>query len=392
MKMRLVTAFHLSCGGVKAARVALAAGAVAGLAVLGACADNGGKAITAPANLRNATTSSGGFGQKQQLQVCVSAGSPAGTYTFHNIALNRSFAQDGFNNALVGNGSFDGTFWNDGGDGGTGTTVANKLVGDTYPLTPGGTCALVLNRTSGDLAFMAKLPVADGGSCTTSCGGVNDSFAAANVSPVSNTAGAVYDHTDCKLDNGVLMPEHPNPAVTWPSTGFDGTAPFLNYGCGTANSTTRGFVNFEHGATITYAFVTAPVQVIPLFVIGDIEAHGIGANVNFWGAQWWKNNPMSQFHTSGWPSFKGFASSVDLTPSNGNPCGTWTSRVGNSPPPPQTIPEFVGIIVTNNVIKSGPDLTGGIQQIIIVHSDGGYGPNPGHDGNGPVTSIVCPAG
>ena len=30
-----------------------------------------------------------------------------------------------------------------------------------------------------------------------------------------------------------------------------------------------------------------------------------------------------------------------------------------------------------------------IKQIVIVHQDGGYGPNPGHRGNGPVTSVFC---
>ena len=33
----------------------------------------------------------------------------------------------------------------------------------------------------------------------------------------------------------------------------------------------------------------------------------------------------------------------------------------------------------------------GIKQIVVVHQDGGYGPNPGHAGNGRVTSIVCPS-
>jgi len=139
---------------------------------------------------------------------------------------------------------------------------------------------------------------------------------------------------------------------------------------------------------VTFTFTPNEVT-IPLFVIGDLTNHSIADVVYFWGSQWWKNNPMSLFSTKGWESFKGFAGTVDPTPSNGAPCGTWNSRVGNSPPPPATIPDLVGIIVTDKVIKDGPGERGNILQILIVHSDGNYAPNPGHVGAGPVVSIVC---
>jgi hypothetical protein len=72
-------------------------------------------------------------------------------------------------------------------------------------------------------------------------------------------------------------------------------------------------------------------------------------------------------------------------------CGdTWTSRVGNSPPPPATIPTSFNIIVTSSITKNGPNLTGNIVQILTITQDGGYGPNPGHAGNGVVTAVVCP--
>lgn len=128
-----------------------------------------------------------------------------------------------------------------------------------------------------------------------------------------------------------------------------------------------------------------PVPVnIALFVIGDVEPHAIGNVVNFWGAQWWKNNFMSGFVSKGVASFKGYASSSD------NVCGgTWTSRPGNSSVPPATIPDDVAIIVTSTVLKDGPNISGNIKQILIVHHDGNYGPAPGHRGSGPVTSIIC---
>ena len=84
-----------------------------------------------------------------------------------------------------------------------------------YNVTPGpGGCVVVLNRTVGDAQFMAVLPIAEGGTCDPNagpCGGKNDSFAAANFEPVSNNAAAVYDHTNCLIDDGTLVPEHINP-------------------------------------------------------------------------------------------------------------------------------------------------------------------------------------
>ena len=123
----------------------------------------------------------------------------------------------------------------------------------------------------------------------------------------------------------------------------------------------------------------------PLFVIGDVEAHAIGDVVNFWGAQWWKNNQMSGVTDSGYESFKGYASSAD------NFCGgVWSTQPGNSSNPPKTIPANFVIIVTSKVQKDGNVLSGDIRQIVAVHQDGNYQDNPGHAGGGTVTSIYCP--
>lgn len=126
---------------------------------------------------------------------------------------------------------------------------------------------------------------------------------------------------------------------------------------------------------------------LPVFVIGDLEPHAVGSVVYFWGAQWWKNNIMSGLTSPGASraSFKGFAISPELL------CGgVWKSRPGNSPPPPDTIPANIAVVVTSTVIKDGPNLSGDIKQIVVVSQDGGYGPNPGHAGKGQVSSIVCP--
>jgi hypothetical protein len=130
--------------------------------------------------------------------------------------------------------------------------------------------------------------------------------------------------------------------------------------------------------------VPASPAPIAVFVIGDSEPSDIGATVNFWGAQWWKNNQMTDTVSHGVASFKGYATTSD------NLCGgTWQSRPGNSYNPPSTIDADVAVIVTSTVIKDGASIRGGIKRIVMVHQDGGYGPNPGHAGNGVVTSVVC---
>lgn len=131
-----------------------------------------------------------------------------------------------------------------------------------------------------------------------------------------------------------------------------------------------------------------PAPAVALFVIGNDQPHAIDDIVNFWGAQWWKNNPTSITSDNGWESFKGFA------PVSDNVCGgKWSSGPGNSDPPPAApLPSSINIIVTDKVNKSGNTLSGNIVQIITVTQDGHYQANPGHAGNGTVTAVVCPAG
>lgn len=145
------------------------------------------------------------------------------------------------------------------------------------------------------------------------------------------------------------------------------------------------------GTKVDFCTATPPPPppvppLLPVFVIGDVEPHAVGNVVNFWGAQWWKNNVMSGLTSPGASraSFKGFATSAEIL------CGHfWESLPGNSSSPPATLAADIAVIVTSTVIKNGPNLSGDIKEIVLVHQDGGYGPNPGHAGNGVVTSIVC---
>ncbi|MGQ0761524.1 MAG: thrombospondin type 3 repeat-containing protein [Acidobacteriota bacterium] len=121
------------------------------------------------------------------------------------------------------------------------------------------------------------------------------------------------------------------------------------------------------------------------FVIGDLVNMAGGVTVNFWGSQWAKNNSMSG--GPGPNAFKGFE--------NGNAlptCGsTWTSQPGNSSNPPATIPQYMAVIVSSSITQNGSVISGDIQRIIVVKTNPGYGPNPGHAGTGQVVAIICGA-
>jgi hypothetical protein len=119
------------------------------------------------------------------------------------------------------------------------------------------------------------------------------------------------------------------------------------------------------------------------FVIGNLVNIAGGATVHFWDAQWQSNNPMSGGF--GPNAFKGFENGLALPA-----CGaTWTSRPGNSSSPPATVPQNMAVIVSSSVQKSGPVITGDVKRIIIVRTNPGYGPAPGHRGSGQVVAVLC---
>jgi hypothetical protein len=119
------------------------------------------------------------------------------------------------------------------------------------------------------------------------------------------------------------------------------------------------------------------------FVVGDQDS-ATGSAVTFWGAQWAQLNSLSGGAAPA--AFKGFA----LHP--GAPaCGVnWSTGPGDSAPPPAgPLPRYMAVIVTSSAAKSGSVVSGDTAHIVIVKTDPGYAPDPGHAGTGTVVSQVC---
>jgi hypothetical protein len=119
------------------------------------------------------------------------------------------------------------------------------------------------------------------------------------------------------------------------------------------------------------------------FVIGDQNA-AMASTVTFWGAEWSQRNTLTGSHAPA--SFKGF----EDTPATVR-CGTnWTANPGNSTPPVAgALPDYMAVVVSDAITKSGKSITGNAVYIVVVHTNNGYSPNPGHSGTGTVVGIIC---
>jgi uncharacterized repeat protein (TIGR01451 family) len=131
--------------------------------------------------------------------------------------------------------------------------------------------------------------------------------------------------------------------------------------------------------TIVFAFLTSGAD-----VVGDQSAQ-IGQGVTFWDAQWSAANSLSG--GSAPDAFKGFASTLSSEPPNCHM--SWTTQPGNSSDPPSILPAYMGVIVSTSVSKSGSTVSGDVLSIVVVQTNGGYGPNPGHSGTGTVLAQFC---
>jgi hypothetical protein len=49
----------------------------------------------------------------------------------------------------------------------------------------------------------------------------------------------------------------------------------------------------------------------------------------------------------------------------------------------------MGVIVPTTVAQSASSVSGDIFKIIVVQTNSGYEPNPGHDGTGQIVATYC---
>ena len=123
------------------------------------------------------------------------------------------------------------------------------------------------------------------------------------------------------------------------------------------------------------------------FVVGDNSAAGA---VTWWGNTWTKDNVISGGAAPS--AFKGFAATVTL-PNTTPPaqCAVpWSTSDGNSPPPTDTVPAYMGVLVSSAISKSGTVISGNTTSIVVVNVQPGYGPSPGKPGTGTVVAVYCP--
>ncbi|MGH2442783.1 MAG: hypothetical protein ACRDFX_06430 [Chloroflexota bacterium] len=123
------------------------------------------------------------------------------------------------------------------------------------------------------------------------------------------------------------------------------------------------------------------------FLLGDqtVAAATSSSTVTFWGHSWASDNSLSGGAASS--SFKGYAEAAGGTAVT---CGsTWSSSGGNSSSPPSEIPAYMAVAVTSAAGKSGRDISGTITKVVVVKTNPGYGPNPGHEGTGSVVATLC---
>jgi hypothetical protein len=125
------------------------------------------------------------------------------------------------------------------------------------------------------------------------------------------------------------------------------------------------------------------------FTLGDqtVATAGPRTNVTWWASTWSTLNNLTG--GSAPSAFKGFASTQSSQPPA---CGgTWTTGPGNSakPPPTAAVPSYMGVVVASQANKSGTTISGNTVHIVVVLTNPGYQPNPGHPGTGTIIATYC---
>lgn len=140
-----------------------------------------------------------------------------------------------------------------------------------------------------------------------------------------------------------------------------------------------------------------PVPTYPAdgaFALGDVSAANslnTGSTVVWWSSVWSKLNILSggpapaRYGGPNSPRFQGYMSVDHPLPA----CGV-NFREPPDEAPPTSVPQFMLVVVTNKITRTGTDtLTGKIIEIVIVKTDPGYNGNPNNPGTGTVIGVFC---
>jgi kumamolisin len=143
----------------------------------------------------------------------------------------------------------------------------------------------------------------------------------------------------------------------------------------------------ETKAAIAFAFPSRGA-----FTLGD---NSVAAALPLTTVVWWADDWSTENSLSGGfapAAFKGFVANVALpTSTPPAPCaGPWTSRTGNSSSPPASVPSYMGVLVPSSVTQSGSTISGDTTKIVVVKTEPGYAPDPGHHGTGTIVATYCP--
>lgn len=134
------------------------------------------------------------------------------------------------------------------------------------------------------------------------------------------------------------------------------------------------------------------------FVVWGGNAGGLqlGQDVNFWGHSWADQVTGGNFTDN--PSFKGFADPVnqvhvcEASAGTGGPLDDqcWSSKTGQSFPPPLTLPAYIEVIVSTAITQNSSEVFGNIAAAAVCKVDQAppYEPDPGHPGFCHLTAIV----
>lgn len=67
----------------------------------------------------------------------------------------------------------------------------------------------------------------------------------------------------------------------------------------------------------------------------------------------------------------------------------WTTDPGNSSHPPATVDPVIPVIVSSQITKDGPVISGDVTEVALVQVAPGYAGDPGHPGTGTVIGFAC---